>query len=366
MISFPENKHLTYIKQLGKGGTGTVHLVEDAEIGKQFAIKKYTPPAEKEVEYYKRFVEEIKILIDLYHPNIVRCYTYYLYPNLKTGYLQMEYIEGDPINLYLDNNPLEFDKLFRNAVDAFCYLETNNILHRDIRPSNFLVSNGQLKIIDFGFSKDVKQIQMQNEEASIILNWPVTNHPDEIVSEGIYNEGTELYYLGSMFKNLSGVTKTSYISIIEKMCQASPNERYTTFFDIKKDINNEDYSGIEFSIEQKDIYLNFTNELFGYFTGTYNDFSLYSDDEILKNLDLIVKINLLEKYVNDKQALVACFYKGAFRSSPKSIIHAEYLIAFYHFLKKVSKEKRTIILLHIRNRINLLHHDIDDLDDLPF
>lgn len=60
-----------------------------------FAFKKYVPKDFNYIdELYKRFVDEIKILFTISHPNIVRVYNYYLYPEIKHGYLQMEYIEG--------------------------------------------------------------------------------------------------------------------------------------------------------------------------------------------------------------------------------------------------------------------------------
>lgn len=66
-----------------------------------FAIKKYVPKDKRYIdEHYERFVDEIKILFNISHPNIVRIYNYYLYPQAKTGFLQMEYIDGTCIDQY--------------------------------------------------------------------------------------------------------------------------------------------------------------------------------------------------------------------------------------------------------------------------
>ena len=101
IITFNTKKNLTYIKPLGAGGTGDTHLFLDETTGIQFAIKKYVPKDYRHVdEYYNRFDDEIVILFNISHPNIVRIYNYYLFPEVKTGYLQMEYVDGTTIDKF--------------------------------------------------------------------------------------------------------------------------------------------------------------------------------------------------------------------------------------------------------------------------
>ena len=83
LIVFDSKKNFKYIKSLGAGGTGDTHLFLDETTGIPFAIKKYAPKDFRYVdEYYSRFVDEIIILFNITHPNIVRIYNYYLYPEL--------------------------------------------------------------------------------------------------------------------------------------------------------------------------------------------------------------------------------------------------------------------------------------------
>lgn len=87
-IEFAGTKELKFIKSLGQGGTGDTHLFEDETTDMLFAIKKYAPKDLNYLdEFYSRFVDEIKILFKISHPNIVRIYNYYLYSEFKTGYL---------------------------------------------------------------------------------------------------------------------------------------------------------------------------------------------------------------------------------------------------------------------------------------
>ena len=159
IVVFDGKKEFKYVRPLGKGGTGDTHLFKDETTNIHFAIKKYSPKDASRIdEYYIRFVDEIKILFNIAHPNVVRIYNYYLYPSDKLGYLQMEFVEGIEIDKYVpDTWNKQWDEIFIDLISAFNYLEKNNILHRDIRPANFLVDNlGNVKIIDFGFGKQIK------------------------------------------------------------------------------------------------------------------------------------------------------------------------------------------------------------------
>ncbi len=86
IITFDVKKNFKYVKPLGDGGTGETYLFKDETTDMLFAIKKYITKDSRFIdEYYKRFVDEIKILFNISHPNIVRVYNYYLYPVSKTG-----------------------------------------------------------------------------------------------------------------------------------------------------------------------------------------------------------------------------------------------------------------------------------------
>ena len=129
-VVFDARKNMRFIRNLGEGGTGETKLFYDQSIDMHFAIKKYNPkPGNDRDECYKKFVDEIKILFQLFHENIVRIYYYYLYPINKIGYIQMEYIDGTSI----DNiNPMDYNKKWENyfvdTINAFSYLHENLLI----------------------------------------------------------------------------------------------------------------------------------------------------------------------------------------------------------------------------------------------
>ena len=114
----------------------------------------------------------------------------------------MEYIDGVSIDKYepMENNK-SWEDIFVDTVNAFEYLENNNILHRDIRNSNIMIDkNGNVKIIDFGFGKQI--INENNDENSVYLNWDVTDKPKELTCDRKYDVCTELFFVGKLFEHL--------------------------------------------------------------------------------------------------------------------------------------------------------------------
>ena len=99
VIPFVKQKDYIMVNNdLGGGSFGKTVLLQDPFIDELFVAKKYEPEYDgiKE-QFYKNFLDEIKILYKLNHRNIVRIYNYYAYENIYTGYILMEYIDGENI-----------------------------------------------------------------------------------------------------------------------------------------------------------------------------------------------------------------------------------------------------------------------------
>lgn len=371
VLKFEAIKTFKYMKELGSGGTGNTHLFKDEITDMLFAIKKYEPaPANLEFkeELYNRFVDEIIILFKISHPNIVRIYDYYLYPNLKVGYLQMEYVNGTAIDKY---NPLPWERsweeIFIEVIKTFKYLEENNILHRDIRPENLLIDeNGNLKLIDFGFGKIIKN-SIQEDKNSVLLNWPVTEIPEEIEKNKEYNNKTEIYFVGKLFSHIFDDNKADfkYKKIIEKMIQYSYEKRYNSFEDVYIDISKGIFNEIDFSDHEKEIYRNFADSLYNHIHAYVGVCGLQNNIiEIINNLENIVKENSLELYIQSNSGLISCFVSSAYRYSPRKDIKVEVVTKFYEFIIKLPYEKQKNVFDNLHNRLNTIKVESDD--DLPF
>jgi non-specific serine/threonine protein kinase/serine/threonine-protein kinase len=148
------------VRELGRGGMGTVFLGEraDAQFEMRVAIKLIKRGMDSDA-VLERFRHERQILAGLEHPNIARM--------LDGGtteeglpYFVMEFVDGLAIDEYCGQHRLPVDarlQLFRQVCAAVSYAHQHLVVHRDIKPSNILVTaDGVPKLLDFGIAKLVE------------------------------------------------------------------------------------------------------------------------------------------------------------------------------------------------------------------
>jgi len=281
----------------------------------------------------------------------------------------MEYINGKTIDKI---NPNDYGKTwneyFVDTINAFDYLFDNNILHRDIRASNFMITdNGILKIIDFGFGKKLNNSEEKN---SICLNWEATVHPEEVVVDKDYNYSTEIYYIGELFKHLvKDDFSFQYQNIINKMLSFSPESRYKSYKEIKQDISNNLFSQILFSEEDRDTYIAFADGLEKSITKftSVPEFK-YNLEEIRLSLEKVVKVSSLEYYVQRNSEVITCFVNAYFTYKNRNNISSNELINFYRLFVNSDSTKKRIIIDSIISRLKKVPVEIetDPFEDLPF
>lgn len=369
IITFDTKKNFKFIKSLGTGGTGDTHLFKDETTDMLFAFKKYVPKDKKFIDdYYYRFVDEIKILLNISHPNIVRIYNYYLYPQARTGFLQMEFVDGICIDEYI---PTQWNKswedIFCDIIGAFEYLENHHILHRDIRPSNIMIDkNNNVKIIDFGFGKQI--VDATNFENSILLNWPATEMPNEVQLNQEYNEKTEIYFVGCLFRHLlkDEMNDFRFNHIIEKMVKINPNQRYDSFSSIIADISAGILSEIDFSESQKSCYRIFVQLFSSHINYFISKRSIKNDiSQIISDLAVVIRTSSLEEYIQDNKKLIECFITGKYNYKSSKDIPVRVVIDFYDLITSLDSGKRRILFDNVYNRLSAIAVNVED-DDLPF
>lgn len=364
-------KVFEYIRKLGFGGTGDTHLLKDNTTNMEFAFKKYVPKNEdKRNELYERFVDEIKILFKVSHPNIVRIYNYYLYPENKLGYLQMEYIDGTAIDNYIPFGDYEWNNIFLQVINAFKYLEEKKILHRDIRPQNILIDKkGNVKIIDFGFGKIIDK--NERDSNSVVLNWPVSRLPEEVSLKGEYTHCTEIYFIGKLFeyileaKNVN-VENFNYFNIIKKMTEFQVKDRYQSFEDVYNDISKGIFSELDFSDDEKSIYRDFSEAIYEKISEYNNEYDpITSAEKIIENIANVLRKNSLEFYIQNNSELISCFIKNGFTYNSSANIEKEVVERFYKWLISLPNNKQINVIENINTKLANIKVK-KEYDDLPF
>jgi eukaryotic-like serine/threonine-protein kinase len=369
IIKFVRRKDFELIKELGQGACGRTVLLNDPIIDEQFVCKKYSPMYDNLIDiFYDNFVKEIKFLHELNHPNIVRVFNYYLYPEEKTGYILMEYVSGYDIEDYLNKYPENIDSVFKQVIEAFFHLESHSILHRDIRPMNILVSEfGDVKVIDFGFSKKI--IKTEDFDKSISLNWWC--EPPYEFREHQYTHSTEVYFIGKLFDKIAverEIDQFAYKDIITKMAVRTPEERIGTFSEVRSKILNEAFSELEFDFFELDSYRSFANQLSQTISKiSHSSKYIESSTDILRKLEEAYKAVMLEKKVPTNTVVLNALINGGYYYSKKDFFEVSILHDFLKLLRHASQTKRNIIIANLKTRMNAApRYNEDSLDDIPF
>lgn len=369
MIPFLRRRDYVFLEHLGQGACGETVLLHDDLIDSFFVCKKYSPIVESlRQELFNNFLREIKLLHEVHHQNVVRVFNYYLYPDKLTGYILMEYVQGVDIEDHLSSRPETVNELFIQAIDGFAYLESTQILHRDIRPQNILVRNdGILKIIDLGFGKRIDATI--DFDKSISLNWWC--EPPEEFSSGVYDHSTEVYFVAKLFQKIiaeNGIEQFKHAALLERMCRSNPVERVRSFFDAKNKLSLRRSEDIEFNFEERNAYKNFADEVSGHITKIAEGTKYVTDlDRIRTQLEAVHRNCMLEDEIPDCAPLLRLLVEGQYyyrrANFPTSVLRV-----FLHFLRSAPLEKQRIALANLHTRLDAIKRYTEPAfdDDIPF
>lgn len=149
----PAGGRFRRIRQLGRGGFGTVWLAVDEQLARTVAVKLAHAP-DNDTE--QRMLREARALAAVRHPNCVRVFDIVQDPDGLA--IVMEYIDGQPLSDVVLNSGLLADtlaaRLWVNMADALAAAHEQGVLHRDVKPSNVIVdTHGTAHLIDFGIAR---------------------------------------------------------------------------------------------------------------------------------------------------------------------------------------------------------------------
>jgi len=183
------------IRSLGSGGFGSVYLAKDTWLDIKVAIK---VPHKQSAELYK-LLKEPRLQAALNHPNIVRMIA--AEKENKIFFMVMEYVKGKTLEKILEKEKVldceravDYIKQIAQGID---HAHKNKIIHRDLRPSNIMISEeGTAKITDFGTSAWLNNIPY----ASTRIGSPPYMAPEQFLGKASYQ--SDVYSLGCIFYEL--------------------------------------------------------------------------------------------------------------------------------------------------------------------
>jgi serine/threonine-protein kinase len=139
---------------LGSGGMGSVYKVRNTISGRIDAMKILLPENRESSDLGDRFLNEIKVLANLSHPNIAALHTALKVDNQLL--MIMEFVEGQDLDVRLKRGPLPTPEgvfYISQVLSALDYAHRRGVVHRDIKPANIAIQGNQVKLLDFGIAR---------------------------------------------------------------------------------------------------------------------------------------------------------------------------------------------------------------------
>jgi len=252
---------------LGQGGMGTVYKARDTQnknricAVKENVINPQDPPQEQQAQR-EQFEREAKILQGLRpHYNLPQVYDYFVEPN-QQQYIVMEFVLGDNLETIVQQRGvLAEDQMMRwllQICDAVIYLHQNRIIHRDIKPTNILITpRDRAVLVDFGIAKVYDPSRPTTRGARAVTPG---YSPLEQYYHGGTNQRSDIYALGATMyfcltsqappeatqradpsspvplvppRQRNPQVSTAMDQLIVKMLAVSQNDRYQTMVEVR-------------------------------------------------------------------------------------------------------------------------------------
>ena len=193
------------VRELGRGGMGTVYLAHRDDLGMDVALKLLSHSVSP-ARLVRGFLSERRILAGLEHPNIARLLDAGLTES-GTPYFVMERIDGESLTDYCDSHSLDVRerlRIFGRVCDAVEYAHQRLVVHRDLKPSNVMVtSDGAPKLLDFGIAKVLESGAPESGATHTVGQFmtPQYASPEQIRGEPV-GTSTDVYSLGVLLYEL--------------------------------------------------------------------------------------------------------------------------------------------------------------------
>jgi serine/threonine protein kinase len=264
--------HYTIVQHVAEGGMGHVYKGFEASLNREVAIKVLKPDLAAEADKLASFDREAQSIAALRHPNIVPIY--FVGHQGDLHYFVMPFVSGITLDEWIESEtPLSTEQAYwimTQAIEALEWAYRHNIVHMDIKPSNFLVDDsGVIYLTDFGLAHSLSDPIKSDGDC---YGTPAYMSPEQILQlpadqrSDIYSLGASLYHLltcrflydgetvsdiirGHVEGNfpLSTAQMTGlppgWIHLIYKMTRREPEDRYQDYGELRSALEHVDLLG---------------------------------------------------------------------------------------------------------------------------
>lgn len=231
-----------FVKELGRGGMGTVYLAEDRELDRLIAIKVLSAP-EVTDGLRERMIREAQIIARLEHPGIVPVHDAGTLTDGRIFYA-MKFVRGSRLDEYAVEGASLRDRLrkFQAVCDAVAFAHAHGVIHRDLKPQNIMIGSfGEVLVMDWGVAKirdDPSQAAVYNTSDGTVIGTRNYMSPEQARGEIEIDERADIFSLGAVLSFLLNGQQISKPAkaICSKAMALDPGDRYASASELSADI----------------------------------------------------------------------------------------------------------------------------------
>jgi serine/threonine protein kinase len=217
--------HYEILGELGRGGCGIVYRALDPAIGRTVAIKTILSEGLGDATK-ERFRREARSAGNLSHPNIVTIHEFN--DSGDVMFIAMEFVDGQTLAQRMNEPKLALGFVLstvRSAADALDFAHASNIVHRDVKPANFLITKqGVLKITDFGIAKMLdSDVSLTN--TGMVIGTVQYMSPEQIGAQAVTGRSDQFSLAVIAYEMLTGQRPfqgNSWASMIHSIMTTEP------------------------------------------------------------------------------------------------------------------------------------------------
>jgi len=254
-----QSKRYEVLKEIGRGGMGVVYEAMDTTLGRLVALKVLHESYTQNPVAEKFFLREAQSAAKLNHPNIVTVYDVGTLEDKH--FISMEFVEGTTVEDILGARgkiPMgEFTPLAVQILSALAYAHERSVIHRDIKPGNIMVHEGQVKIMDFGLAK----VMDDKQKTTVVAGTPQYMSMEQMIGKNV-DHRTDIFALGVTFyemlttqlpypdgilafppderpidlRTVDPSISVKLSKIVHRMIERKTEDRYPTTQDVLKDM----------------------------------------------------------------------------------------------------------------------------------
>ena len=191
-------------REIGRGGMATVYRAHDHRHDRPVAVKVLRPELATFGYHPDRFLREIRFVAGLVHPNIL--------PLHDSGeadgmpFYVMPLVEGETLRARLDRDArlpvAEAVRIARLVAGALDYAHRRDVLHRDVKPENILLHEGQPLVMDFGVARAISVCCDDLTEAGLAIGTPAYMSPEQASGEEGLDARSDVYALACVLHEM--------------------------------------------------------------------------------------------------------------------------------------------------------------------